>query len=55
MTDQPPYSPDPVGTQRVMGVSRKMDDYNALLVWFTEPVTDDQLRALHDYLREWMP
>jgi hypothetical protein len=38
---------------RVFGVSRLADNDKAVLISFSEPLTDDQLRHLHEYLREW--
>lgn len=48
-------NPDPIGTQRVMGVGRMADNDRAALVMLAQPLTDDQLRGLHDYLRGWRP
>jgi hypothetical protein len=31
------------------------DNDRAALLMLAQPLTDDQLRSLHDYLREWTP
>ena len=50
-----PLGPDPINRQRSLGVGRMGDNDRAALVMLTKPLTDDQLRSLHDYLREWKP
>ena len=55
-----PFSPRDVrdGIARrepVMGVSRMVDNPQAILVSMRRPITDDELCALHDLLREWRP
>jgi hypothetical protein len=47
--------PDPINRQRIVGVGRIADNDRAMLVMVAKPLTDDQLRALHDYLRGWKP
>ena len=34
-------------------VSRMGDNDKAILVSFTKPLTDDELRDFHDYVKEW--
>lgn len=31
------------------------DNYRALLVSFSKPLTDDEMRDLHEYIRDWRP
>ena len=38
---------------RVRGVGRVTDEPRALLVLLTDVPTDNQLREMHDYMREW--
>lgn len=38
---------------KVYGVSRMFDNDKAILVSFSRPLTDDELRHLHDYLRQF--
>jgi hypothetical protein len=38
---------------RVRGVGRVADEPRALLVMLTERPTDDELRSMHDFLRDW--
>lgn len=52
---RPVLGPDPIGTQRVVGTGRMADNDRAALLMLAQPLTDDQLRSLHDYLREWTP
>jgi len=40
-------------TLRVRGVGRVADEPRALLVLLTDVPTDNQLRELHDYMRDW--
>ena len=44
---------DPAEVLRVRGVGRVADEPRAILVMLTERPTDDEVRALHDYLRAW--
>ena len=39
---------------KAMGVSRMSDNVQAILVSFTKPLTDDEMRDFHDYVREWV-
>ncbi len=41
------------GKPRVRGVGRVADEPRALLVMLTTVPTDDQLRELHNFLRDW--
>ena len=38
---------------RVRGVGRVADEPRAFLVLLTDVPTDNQLREMHDYLRQW--
>lgn len=38
---------------RVRGVGRVADEPRALLIAMTERATDDEIRSLHDFIREW--
>ena len=40
---------------KVNGVSRMFDNERAILVSLSRAVTDDELRALHEFLRDWFP
>lgn len=40
---------------RVLGVSRVADNNRVISLSMSVEVTDDELRDLHDYLREWKP
>lgn len=40
---------------RVLGVSRDGGNNRVLLVGLSSVPSDDDLRSLHDYLREWKP
>lgn len=40
-------------TVKVRGVGRTVDEPRALLVLLTERPTDDELRSLHEFLRDW--
>lgn len=39
----------------VYGVSRMADNGQAVLVSFSRKLDDNDLRSLHDYLRNWHP
>ncbi len=39
--------------QRVLGVSRDASNTRSLSLSMTQAASDDDLRQLHDYLREW--
>lgn len=39
--------------QKVQGISRMADNNQALLISMAVEPTDDEIRELHDYLREW--
>ena len=39
----------------VSGVSRMADNEKAILVNMSRPLTDDELRRLHDFLRHFDP
>lgn len=48
--------PDAEGDRlRVLGVSRDAGNNRVLLVGLSSVPSDDDLRSLHDYLREWKP
>jgi len=51
------YRPEASGNHvvKVRGVGRVSDEPRALLVLLTEQPTDDELRSLHEFLREWKP
>jgi len=38
---------------RVQGVSRMADNDKAILLSFNRAISDDELRALHEYLRDF--
>jgi hypothetical protein len=44
---------NPAHVLRVRGVGRVVDEPRALLVLLTERPTDDELRSVHDYLKDW--
>ena len=39
--------------QKVQGISRMSDDKRALIIHLSVEPTDDEIRSIHDYLREW--
>ncbi len=47
--------PAPNDRQRSLGVGRISENSKALLVALTREPTDDDMRSLHDFLREWRP
>jgi len=44
---------DPATTLRVRGVGRVADEPRSLLLALTERPTDDEIRSLHDFIRDW--
>jgi hypothetical protein len=38
---------------KVRGVGRAADEPRAILVMLTDRPTDDELRSLHEFLRDW--
>ncbi len=38
---------------KVQGVSRMADNERALLISFSKPLTDDELRSFHNFARFW--
>lgn len=48
-------TPDTDDRLRVLGVSRDAGNNRVLLVGMSSVPSDDDLRSLHDYLREWKP
>lgn len=54
-----PFSPEDVRTgqmgrsPRVYGIGRVGDNEQAVLAVFSRKLTDDELRDLHDYIRNW--
>lgn len=55
-----PFSPEDVRrgasvATKVQGVGRIADNPRALLVILSAEPSDDDLRSMHDFLREWRP
>lgn len=40
---------------KAQGISRMGDNDRAMLIHFSKPLTDDEMRDFHDYAREWTP
>jgi hypothetical protein len=51
----PPQRPDDPLGQRVVGVGRVLGESRAVEVSLGHDVSDDDIRALHDYLHGWKP
>ena len=46
----PPHNPS-----LIKGIGRDPNNHKFIDVGLARPITDDELRDLHDYLREWRP
>ena len=55
LRDGNPFGPNYDANPRVMGVGRDPNNHKFVDVAFTRPLTDDQLRDLHGFLRGWRP
>ena len=39
----------------VAGVGRNAEWPKSLIVYFSRPLTDDEMRSFHDQIRDWTP
>lgn len=49
-------APSPANDDRkpkLLGVGRDAENERALVLYFSAPLSDDAMRAIHDYLRGW--